>query len=171
MTLVAVTVLKIPSALVSVMSSPPAATLVTTKMCIGDNVLTARSVATQCGNIEVVSRLQVLTRSSPEDKEALVETLRELGEIVGITGDGTNDGPAPGPTCGFHSLCHAPKVQYTSNKTIPPSGFPSWSAWTTWDSPRCSPPVLSRIKVHHGRERLDDPPVKPPSTHDQGLAH
>lgn len=33
------------------------------------------------------------------------------------------------------------------------------------------PPVLSRIEAHHGRERPDDPPVKPPSTPDQGLAH
>ena len=44
--------------------------------------------------IEVVPRLQVLARSSPEDKKILVETLRDLGEIVGVTGDGTNDGPA-----------------------------------------------------------------------------
>jgi len=44
--------------------------------------------------IEVVPRLQVLARSSPEDKKILVETLRKLGEIVGVTGDGTNDGPA-----------------------------------------------------------------------------
>ena len=43
---------------------------------------------------EVVLRLQVLARSSPEDKKILVETLRSLGEIVGVTGDSTNDGPA-----------------------------------------------------------------------------
>lgn len=88
---------------------------VTVKMCTGDNVLTARSIANQCGiytaggiimegpvfralspqeRSEVVPRLQVLARSSPEDKKILVETLRSLGEIVGVTGDGTNDGPA-----------------------------------------------------------------------------
>ena len=88
---------------------------VTIKMCTGDNVLTARPTATQCGihtaggiimegpffraldphdRTEVVPRLQVLARSSPEDKKILVETLRSLGEIVGVTGDGTNDGPA-----------------------------------------------------------------------------
>lgn len=44
--------------------------------------------------LEVVPRLQVLARSSPDDKKLLVEKLRELGEIVGVTGDGTNDGPA-----------------------------------------------------------------------------
>lgn len=88
---------------------------VTVKMCTGDNVLTARSIALQCGiytaggiimegpvfrqlspqeMLEVVPRLQVLARSSPEDKKMLVENLRSLGEIVGVTGDGTNDGPA-----------------------------------------------------------------------------
>ena len=44
--------------------------------------------------LEIVPRLQVLARSSPEDKKLLVEKLRELDEIVGVTGDGTNDGPA-----------------------------------------------------------------------------
>ena len=84
-------------------------------MCPRDNVLTARSIATQCGiytaggiitegpvfraldpqeRIEVIPRLQVLAWSSPEDKKVLVETFRSLGEIAGATGDSTNDGPA-----------------------------------------------------------------------------
>ncbi|KAI0033543.1 hypothetical protein K488DRAFT_47506 [Vararia minispora EC-137] len=85
------------------------------KMCTGDNVLTAKSIAQQCGiytvggivmegphfrslsdpvRRQIIPRLQVLARSSPEDKRLLVNTLKELDEVVGVTGDGTNDGPA-----------------------------------------------------------------------------
>ena len=38
--------------------------------------------------------LKVLARSRPEDKYLLVTGLKELGEIVAVTGDGTNDAPA-----------------------------------------------------------------------------
>ncbi|KAF9436332.1 hypothetical protein BGZ76_004259 [Entomortierella beljakovae] len=85
------------------------------RMVTGDNILTAKSIATQCGIYTkgglimegpqfralseeemdaVVPRLQVLARSSPEDKKILVGRLKALGEIVAVTGDGTNDGPA-----------------------------------------------------------------------------
>jgi Ca2+-transporting ATPase len=43
---------------------------------------------------DVVPRLRVLARSSPEDKRILVEHLKRLGETVAVTGDGTNDGSA-----------------------------------------------------------------------------
>ena len=39
-------------------------------------------------------RLLVLARSRPEDKYALVTGLKERGEVVAVTGDGTNDAPA-----------------------------------------------------------------------------
>ena len=41
-----------------------------------------------------LERLRVLARSSPSDKYDLVHTLRTLGEVVGVTGDGTNDARA-----------------------------------------------------------------------------
>ena len=84
-------------------------------MCAVDNVITARSFALQCGIFtpggiimeghvfrdlnereifEVLPRLQVLARTSPSDKQLLVEERKDLGEVVGVTGDGTNDGPA-----------------------------------------------------------------------------
>ncbi|OQO13007.1 hypothetical protein B0A48_02471 [Cryoendolithus antarcticus] len=87
---------------------------VSCRMVTGDNVVTARAIATDCGiytdgivmegpvfrtlsdaqMAETLPRLQVLARSSPEDKRILVTKLRELGEVVAVTGDGTNDGPA-----------------------------------------------------------------------------
>ncbi|KAH8144385.1 uncharacterized protein LAJ45_11631 [Morchella importuna] len=84
------------------------------RMVTGDNVVTARAIAKECGIYsdgivmegpafrqlsetemdEILPRLQVLARSSPEDKRILVRRLKELGETVAVTGDGTNDGPA-----------------------------------------------------------------------------
>lgn len=36
----------------------------------------------------------MLARSSPQDKFHLVQLLKKLGDIVAVTGDGTNDAPA-----------------------------------------------------------------------------
>ena len=44
--------------------------------------------------MEIIPTLEVLARSSPEDKFRLVKTLKALGEVVSVTGDGTNDAPA-----------------------------------------------------------------------------
>ena len=90
---------------------------VVVRMVTGDNVTTARAIATDCGILrkdedgivmdgpefrrlseeemdEVLPRLRVLARSSPEDKRLLVGHLKHLDETVAVTGDGTNDGPA-----------------------------------------------------------------------------
>ncbi|CAF0812104.1 unnamed protein product [Didymodactylos carnosus] len=100
------------------------------RMVTGDNVNTARSIATKCGIIkptdnflvldgkefnkrirdsegnvsqklldEVWPNLRVLARSSPQDKYTLVNGIVESKvtshrEVVAVTGDGTNDGPA-----------------------------------------------------------------------------
>ncbi|KAL4873475.1 hypothetical protein BDV12DRAFT_79122 [Aspergillus spectabilis] len=85
------------------------------KMVTGDNINTATAIAESCGiktpdgivmegpkfrqlseqeMDKVLPKLQVLARSSPEDKRILVARLKKLGETVAVTGDGTNDGPA-----------------------------------------------------------------------------
>ncbi|CAM5998793.1 unnamed protein product, partial [Sphagnum balticum] len=38
--------------------------------------------------------MRVLARSSPEDKYILATGLKQLGNVVAMTGDGTNDAPA-----------------------------------------------------------------------------
>ncbi|XP_076922400.1 calcium-transporting ATPase 2, plasma membrane-type-like isoform X5 [Bidens hawaiensis] len=44
---------------------------------------------------EIVPKIQVMARSSPLDKHTLVKHLRTtFGEVVAVTGDGTNDAPA-----------------------------------------------------------------------------
>jgi len=43
---------------------------------------------------QIWKSLKVLARSRPEDKYLLVTGLKELGDIVAVTGDGTNDAPA-----------------------------------------------------------------------------
>jgi Ca2+-transporting ATPase len=88
----------------------------TVRMVTGDNLLTAKSIAEECGIIsgpgdvvmegdkfralsvaqqkKLVPRLKVLARSRPDDKRVLVERLKDLGRVVAVTGDGTNDAPA-----------------------------------------------------------------------------
>ena len=38
--------------------------------------------------------MSVMARSRPEDKYALIVGLKQRGDIVAVTGDGTNDAPA-----------------------------------------------------------------------------
>lgn len=44
--------------------------------------------------IKIRNKLKVLARSRPNDKYIMVSGLKELGDIVAVTGDGTNDAPA-----------------------------------------------------------------------------
>jgi Ca2+-transporting ATPase len=85
------------------------------RMVTGDNKVTATAIARQCGILteggiviegpefrklsisqmdKLVPNLVVMARSSPLDKQILVQTLKRLGEVVAVTGDGTNDAPA-----------------------------------------------------------------------------
>ncbi|GMP56289.1 hypothetical protein CsSME_00020837 [Camellia sinensis var. sinensis] len=90
------------------------------KMITGDNVFTARAIATECGilepnqyinsgavvegeefrnytpeeRLEKVDKICVMARSSPFDKLLMVQCLKQKGHVVAVTGDGTNDAPA-----------------------------------------------------------------------------
>ncbi len=85
------------------------------KMLTGDNLLTASAVAEELkiikGKEEVVSaldveklsdedfkraltKISVIARSTPAIKLRVVKALKEMGEVVAVTGDGINDAPA-----------------------------------------------------------------------------
>ena len=44
--------------------------------------------------LERVSSLKVISRARPQDKQRLVQLLQKRGNVVAVTGDGTNDAPA-----------------------------------------------------------------------------
>ncbi|WOG93018.1 hypothetical protein DCAR_0312297 [Daucus carota subsp. sativus] len=89
---------------------------VTVRMVTGDNINTAKAIARECGILTedgiaiegpvfreksleellvLIPKIQVMARSSPLDKHTLVKHLRTtFGEVVAVTGDGTNDAPA-----------------------------------------------------------------------------
>ncbi|KAI3824152.1 hypothetical protein L1987_05601 [Smallanthus sonchifolius] len=89
---------------------------ITVRMVTGDNINTAKAIAKECGILrddgiaiegpdfreksleeldDLVPHIQVMARSSPLDKHRLVKHLRTtFGEVVAVTGDGTNDAPA-----------------------------------------------------------------------------
>ncbi|XP_078443343.1 calcium-transporting ATPase 5, plasma membrane-type-like [Wolffia australiana] len=89
------------------------------RLVTGDNVQTAKAIALECGILEsgttseptviegrtfrayseiqqenIAGEILVMGRSSPNDKLLLVQALRRRGEVVAVTGDGTNDAPA-----------------------------------------------------------------------------
>jgi Ca2+ transporting ATPase len=43
---------------------------------------------------KIIKELRVLARSSPEDKYVLATGIKQMGNVVAMTGDGTNDAPA-----------------------------------------------------------------------------
>jgi Ca2+-transporting ATPase len=93
------------------------------KMITGDNVETARAIGYEIGLVrsrdepidvpdaailtskrfnqlsddelkKTLPKLRILARARPLDKFRMVKALQELGEVVAVTGDGTNDAPA-----------------------------------------------------------------------------
>jgi K+-transporting ATPase ATPase B chain len=59
-----------------------------TVMITGDNPLTAKAIADEAGVDDF------LAEAKPEDKMALIKREQEGGNLVAMTGDGTNDAPA-----------------------------------------------------------------------------
>ena len=89
------------------------------KIVTGDTPATAREIARQIGLwndaadgernhitgtefaamsdeelLERVQELKIMSRARPLDKQRLVKLLQQRGEVVAVTGDGTNDAPA-----------------------------------------------------------------------------
>ena len=84
------------------------------RMVTGDNRETAKAIAEDSGlltggvvvdgkefrslsadqQVEVAQNLDVMARAEPMDKLLLVQALQKSGDVVAVTGDGTNDAPA-----------------------------------------------------------------------------
>eukprot|EP00792_Barthelona_sp_PAP020_P007122 TRINITY_DN3112_c0_g2_i3.p1 TRINITY_DN3112_c0_g2~~TRINITY_DN3112_c0_g2_i3.p1 ORF type:complete len:1000 (-),score=272.15 TRINITY_DN3112_c0_g2_i3:2107-5106(-) len=85
------------------------------KMVTGDHISTAKRIAKDCGIYkdgiaieaetfrkmtdeqlinEILPDLEVIGRAKPLDKQRMVRLYKEMGHIVAVTGDGTNDAPA-----------------------------------------------------------------------------
>lgn len=85
-------------------------------MITGDNENTAESIARECGILtskkdivitgaglssmsdeevkNIFPKLRVIARAVPKDKQRMVKLAKEMGLVVGMTGDGINDAPA-----------------------------------------------------------------------------
>lgn len=82
------------------------------KIVTGDNSETAAEIGRQLGitdmtitgeafaamshdeALAVIGKIGVMSRARPGDKQRLVQLLQERGQVVAVTGDGTNDAPA-----------------------------------------------------------------------------
>jgi Ca2+-transporting ATPase len=88
---------------------------ISVKMITGDNLETARAIGDDLGLLQgagqvltsadfnaihddalkmKLARVRVVARAQPLDKYRLVTLLQDTGEVVAVTGDGTNDAPA-----------------------------------------------------------------------------
>ncbi len=61
-----------------------------------ENIITGIDFEALPDNVALqrVQKLKIMCRARPTDKQRLVQLLQQCGEIVAVTGDGTNDAPA-----------------------------------------------------------------------------
>ena len=63
---------------------------------LGENIKTGPEIAAMTDEElqECAQQIKIVARARPMDKKRLVEALQAKGEVVAVTGDGTNDAPA-----------------------------------------------------------------------------
>lgn len=121
----------------------------------GDNALTAKEIGKQIGLITnnddvsidgqdfammsdeqilmILPHLKILSRAKPEDKARLVTLLQQSGEIVAVTGDGTNDALALSKAqVGLSMGDGTVRAKEASDITILDNSFSSINMAITW---------------------------------------
>lgn len=169
---------------------------VVVRMVTGDFIATARAISKQCGIIssetdivmegaefaslsktqliDKIDNLRVLARSSPTDKYRLVSLLMECGEVVAVTGDGSNDSAAlKKANVGFAmGMCGTELAKVASDIVILDDNFSSIVSALKWgrgiyDNLRCF--LTFQIPVNFvavacaivGSIAIGDSPLKP----------
>ena len=166
---------------------------VAVKMVTGDNPATAREIARQIGlwsevddhqpsrlltgpefaalddiaAEQAVGQVKVMARARPLDKLRLVRLLKQRGEVVAVTGDGTNDAPA----MNFADV----GLAMGETGTAVAKGKPATSSCSMIRSRALSAPSVGAVTLSEHPEvhpvSDDDQPVGAHSRPDRSLRH
>ena len=149
---------------------------VVVRMVTGDYIETAKAISKECGILkndddiimegkefasmskvellDKIDKLKVLARSSPTDKYRLVSFLMECGEVVAVTGDGSNDSAAlKKANVGFSmGICGTELAKIASDIVILDDNFKSIVVAIKWgraiyDNLRCFLTFQNAINV------------------------